>query len=202
MYLAGGQLFSGPDLKTFLAERLAALDRAIAELGAADFAAPNMAGLPARLFSRFRMPETLLLADESYFVDEHDMTVAEAGLPSDGLPSDGGQAYPADAILKSVTIAIPFQGDPVLLTHRPAVFSAHQPEATVVGQELHIGFIAAAEEEWMIQHRFQQHIALIERTLEVTQWQAMDFNAQLADHILAKLKARQAALGLTNIPNQ
>lgn len=198
MYLSGGQLFSGPDLKTFLAERLAALDQVIGELGPADFAAARWATLATGLFARFRIADTQLLADQSYFVDEHDMTLAEAGLPSEGLPADGGQAYPPDAILKSVTIAIPFQGDPVLLTHRPAVFSAHQPEATVVGQELHVGFIAAAEEEWMIEHRFQQHIALIERTLEVTQWQAMDFNAKLADHIHAKLKARQAAVGAAN----
>ena len=42
----------------------------------------------------------------------------------------------------------------------------------------------------MIQHRFQQHIALIERTLEVTQWQAMDFNAELTGQIRARLRAR------------
>ena len=195
MYLAGGQLFSGPELKTFLAERLGEADAAVAALGPADFAARSEAALESALASRFRMPEAHLLAEDSYFVEEHEMTVAEAGLPSEGLPSEGGQPYPPDAILKSVTIAIPFRGHPALFTHRPNVFSAHQPEATVVGQELHIGFIVAPEEEWMIQHRFQQHIALIERTLEVTQWQAMDFNSELTGQIRAKLRARKAAVG-------
>lgn len=194
MYLAGGQLFSGPDLKTFFAERLLALDAAVAALDSADFAASSEAALQSALLSRFGMAETHLLVADSYFVDERDMTVAEAGLPVDGLPSDGGQPYAPDTILKSVTIAIPFIGHPALLTHRPTVFSAHQPEATVVDQELHIGFIAAPEEEWMIEQRFQQHIALIERTLEVTQWQAMDYNAKLPGLIRAKLRARMAAL--------
>jgi hypothetical protein len=195
MYLAGGQLFSGPDLKTFLADRLNALDAAVMALGAADFAAQSEAALESALASRFRVPDAHLRAEDSYFVGEREMTVAEAGLPVEGLPSEGGQPYPPDAMLKSVTIAIPFQGHPALFTHRPNVFSAHQPEATLVGQELHIGFIVAPEEEWMIQHRFQQHIALIERTLEVTQWQAMDFNAELPGQIRARLRARKAAVG-------
>ena len=194
MYLAGGQLFSGPDLKTFFAERLSELDGAIAVMGREDFAVRSEAAMESGLIARFAMPETHLLVADSYFFAERDMSLAEAGLPMDGLPSDGGQAYAPDTILKSVTIAIPFIGHPALLTHRPTVFSAHQPEATVVDRELHVGFIAAAEEEWMIEQRFQQHIALIERTLEVTQWQAMDFNAKLPGLIRAKLRARKVAL--------
>lgn len=195
MYLAGGQLFSGPNLKTFLADRLKEAEAAIAALSAEDFAARSEAALESVLMSRFRMPESHLLAEESYFADERELTVAEANLPTEGLPSEGGAPYPPDAMLKSVTIAIPFRGHPALFTHRPNVFSAHQPEADVVGQELHVGFIVAPEEEWMIQHRFQQHIALIERTLEVTQWQAMDFNSELLGHIRAALRARKTALG-------
>jgi hypothetical protein len=197
MYLAGGQLFSGPDLKTFLADRLREAEAAIAALTAEDFAARSEAALESMLVSRFRMPEGHLVAEDSYFVEEHETTAGEIGLPTEGLPTEGGEPYPPDAILKVVTIAIPFRGHPALFTHRPNVFSAHQPEATVVGQELHIGFIAAPEEEWMIQHRFQQHIALIERTLEVTQWQAMDFNSDLTGEIRARLRARKAELGLS-----
>jgi hypothetical protein len=197
MYLAGGQLFSGPDLKIFLADRLGEAEAAITALTAEDFAARSEAALESMLVSRFRMPEGHLVAEDSYFVEEHETTAGEIGLPTEGLPTEGGEPYPPDAILKCVTIAIPFRGHPALFTHRPNVFSAHQPEATVVGQELHIGFIAAPEEEWMIQHRFQQHIALIERTLEVTQWQAMDFNSDLTGEIRARLRARKAALGLS-----
>jgi hypothetical protein len=193
MYLAGAPLFSGPHLKDFLSDRLSELGRAIGELSEADFAARSNAALESALVSRFRMPETYLLVDDSYFAAERELTVAEAGLPSEGLAESAGSAYPADTILKSVTIAIPFKGHPALLTHRPNVFSARQPEADVVGEELHVGFIVALEEEWMIQHRFQQHIALIERTLEVTQWQAMEFNTQLIDHVREKLRARHSA---------
>ena len=194
MYLAGAPLFSGPNLKDFLSDRLSELDRAIDALSAVDFAARSDAALESALVSRFRMPEALLLVDDSYFLAERELSVAEAGLPSDGLAANSGSAYPADAMLKSVTIAIPFRGHPALFTHRPNVFSAHQPEADVVGEELQVGFIVALEEEWMIQHRFQQHIALIERTLEVTQWQAMDFNAQLMDQVRERLAARKAAV--------
>jgi hypothetical protein len=197
VYLAGGQLFSGPDLKTFLDDLLREAGAAIAALTAADFAARSEAALESMLVSRLRVPETHLVVDDSYFIDERDVTVAEIGLPTEGLPTEGGTPLPPDAILKSVTIAIPFRGHPVLFTHRPTVFSVHQPEATVVGHELHVGFIVAPEEEWMIQHRFQQHIALIERTLEVTQWQAMDFNSTLISEIRTRLRARKAALGLS-----
>lgn len=195
MYLAGGQLFSGPHLNEFLADRMAEVAAAVAALGAEDFAARSEAALESMLVSRFRMSEGQLLSEEAYFVDERELSVAEAKLPSEGLPSGGGQAYPSDMVLKSVTIAIPFRGHAAFFTHRPNVFSTHQPEAEVVGQALHVGFIAAPEEEWMIQHRFQQHVALIERTLEVTQWQAMDFNSELAGQVRAKLRARKAVLG-------
>lgn len=197
MYLAGGQLFSGPALTNFLDDLLREADVAVMALTAADFAARSEAALESMLVSRLRVPETHLVVEDSYFIDERDVTVAEIGLPTEGRPTEGDTPLPLDAILKSVTIAIPFRGHPVLFTHRPNVFSAHQPEATVVGHELHVGFIVAPEEEWMIQHRFQQHIALIERTLEVTQWQAMDFNATLIGEIRTRLRARKAALGLS-----
>lgn len=196
MYLAGGQLFSGPNLKDFLDGLLRQADAAVTALTAVDFAARGEAALEAMLVARWRVPETHLVAEDSYFIEERDVTVAEIDLPSVGLPTEGGTPLPSDALLKSVTIAIPFRGSPALFTHRPNVFSAHQPEAMVVGEELHVRFIVAAEEEWMIQHRFQQHIALIERSLEVTQWQAMEFNGALADAIRSHLSARKAALGL------
>lgn len=194
MYLTGGQLFSGPDLKTFLTERQAEAEAAIAELGPDDFASRSEAALESALMSRFRMPESHLVAEDSYFIQETEMTVAEAKLPQEGQPVEGGEPMPPDTMMKKIVIAIPFRGHPALFTHRPNVFSAHQPEAHVVGQELHVGFIVLPEEEWMIQHRFQQHIALVERTLEVTQWQAMDFNANLLGRIRDALRARKAAL--------
>jgi hypothetical protein len=115
-------------------------------------------------------------------------------LPLEGQPVEGANPLPPETMLNSVTIAIPFQGPPELLTMRPNVFSAHQPEGEIRGQELLVSFVAPLVREDFIEYRFQQHIALIERTLEVTQWQAMDFNTELPLKLRPILKARRAAL--------
>ncbi len=42
-----------------------------------------------------------------------------------------------------------------------------------------------------MEQNFKQHIGLIERQLEVTQWQVMGFNAELAGDIQAALSERK-----------
>ena len=65
MYLAGGQLFSGPDLKDFLADRLREIDRAIADMSTADFAASasansaNFSSLAPAVFAPIPIAEQL-----------------------------------------------------------------------------------------------------------------------------------------------
>ncbi|HEY4136278.1 MAG TPA: hypothetical protein VGO34_13810 [Alphaproteobacteria bacterium] len=191
MYLAGNQLFSNGELRDWLAERLEQAKAFVMSFTTEEFKRSDML-LESAVMSRFRVPEVHLIVEECYFVDEKEMTVAEANLPMEGQPVEGAVPLPPDTKLKAVTIAIPFQGPHQLLTMRPNVFSAHQPEAEVRGQELIVDFVAPLAVEDHIENRFQQHIALIERTLEVTQWQAMDFNTDLPMKVRALIRQRRA----------
>lgn len=193
MYLAGEQLFNDGDLKDWLDARLKEAFAYVESFTAENFAAYSDMALESAVMSRYRVPETHLFVDQAYFVEEGELTVAEANLPLEGQPV-GGNPLPPDTVLKSITIAIPFQGPHQLLTLRPNVFSAHQAEGEVKGQELLVNFVVPKVREDFVEHRFQQHIALIERTLEVTQWQAMDFNTELPLKLRPLLKARRAAL--------
>ncbi len=193
MYLAGEQLFNDGDLKDWLDARLQEAVGYIDSFTAENFAAYSDMALESAVMSRYRVPDVLLLVDKAYFVEESELTVAEANLPLEGQPV-GGNPLPLDTKLKSITIAIPFQGPHQLLTMRPNVFSVHQAEGEVRGQEVIVNFVVAAVREDFVEHRFQQHIALIERTLEVTQWQAMDFNTELPLKLRPLLKAKRAAL--------
>jgi hypothetical protein len=194
MYLAGEQLFNDGDLKDWLDARLKEAFAYVDGFTAENYAAYSDMALESAVMSRYRVPETHLFVDQAYFVEEHELTVAEANLPMEGQPTEGANPLAPDTKLKSVTIAIPFQGPSQLLAMRPNVFSVHQAEGEIRGQEIWVNFVAAAVREDAIEYRFQQHIALIERTLEVTQWQAMDFNTDLPLKLRAVLKARRAAL--------
>lgn len=194
MYLAGEQLFNDGDLKDWLDARLKEAFAYVDSFTPENFAAYSDMALESAVMSRYRVPETHLFVDRAYFVEEQELTVAEANLPMEGQPTEGANPLLPDTKLKSVTIAIPFQGPSQLLSMRPNVFSAHQAEGEIRGQELWVNFVAAAVREDAIEYRFQQHIALIERTLEVTQWQAMDFNTELPLKLRPLLKSRRAAL--------
>ncbi len=193
MYLAGEQLFNDGDLKDWLEARLKEAFAYIDSFTAENFAAYSDMALESAVMSRYRVPETHLFVDQAHFVEESELTVAEANLPLEGQPVGGNPLSP-DTVLKSITIAIPFQGPPQLLTMRPNVFSVHQAEGEVKDQQVIVNFVVPKVREDFVEQRFQQHIALIERTLEVTQWQAMDFNTELPLKLRPALKAKRAAL--------
>jgi hypothetical protein len=193
MYLAGEQLFNDGDLKDWLDARLNEAIAYAEGFTAENFAAYSDMALESAVISRYRVPEVLLMVDKAYFIEESELTVAEANLPLEGQPVGGNPLAP-DTKLKSITIAIPFQGPHQLLSMRPNVFSVHQAEGEIRGQEVVVNFVVPIVREDFVEHRFQQHIALIERTLEVTQWQAMDFNTELPLKLRPILRARRAAL--------
>ncbi len=138
------------------------------------------------LLARFRMADPGLSLDKSYFV-------AERRLGPGDLEEFEAANLPAGDItkFKAITIAIPIKGDAALFEGRPSIYNMHQPQADIVDGELHICFLLAEVEEWHLEQNFKQHIGLIERQLEVTQWQVMGFNADLPGDIQTAISAHK-----------
>ncbi len=177
MFTTGAQLFSGQDLDEVFQARHRQINQAIAALDADALKAGN-SELAQSLVTRFAIIEPGMEIDKSYFLDERALNPAEA---MEANPSS--EAPP----MKAVTIAIPITGDETMFQCRPAMYSVHQPQAECVDHELRICFLLTEVEEQHLEHSFQQQLALIERQLEVIQWQIKGFNSELPDFVLGAL---------------
>lgn len=174
MFLVGPYLFSGDDLDAYLTARRAdaiAAARARGDGGGAEAV--------RELFERFRIPETGMHVEKAHFTDERGLTADES--EAINVKDEDRHKF------KAVTIAIPYSGDEHLFTCRPAVYSAHQPQAEVRDGALHMTWFLSEAEEFQLENNFKRQIALIERTLEVTQWQAMGCNQEIMEALKAEL---------------
>ena len=186
MYIAGDYLFSGSDLDEIFEARKGAVREAIAALDVDQVGEADEAKLVDSFVSRFQFPTPRMHWDKSYFFEERALE------PGDSEAAESSDAPVENAAgTKAITIAVPFEGDAQLFQCRPAICSVHQPQADIVDRELRICFIVTEAEEWHLQHKFEQQIALIERQLEVTQWQVMGFNAELPEFVHNAFRARR-----------
>ena len=173
MFTTGAYLFSGQDLNEVFQARHRQINQAIAALDAEALKAGN-SELAQSLVTRFTIAEPGMAIDKSYFLDERALDPAEA---MEANPSS--EAPP----MKAVTIAIPITGDETMFQCRPAMYSIHQPQAECADHELRICFLITEAEEQYLEHSFQQQLALIERQLEVIQWQIKGFNSELPEFV-------------------
>lgn len=173
MYLVGPYLFSGDDLEAYLAARRREALAALAEIPASDISAKGPDAVLAALHRRFAVAPTSLHEDDAYFGAERELDAEERA--SIGIKPDDGGTF------KAISIVIPFSGDEHLLTCTPTIYSAHQPQAEVKDGKVTVTYFLNAVEEAQLENSFKRLIALIDRTLEVTQWQAMGHNEKLKE---------------------
>lgn len=177
MFIVGPYLFTGDELDAYLKDRMAeALRAARAEKADAE-PSRSHADIVRAVYDRFRIPETHMHVDKAFFVDERPLNDEECAAIAVG---DEDKAK-----YKAVTIAVPYSGDSHLFTCQPTIYSANQPQAEVTDEALRMTWFLAEVEEFQLETNFKRTIALIERTLEVTQWQAMGCNQEM----MAALKA-------------
>lgn len=194
MFTVGPYLFSGEELEKQLtvrkAEALAAARKVATgnetgnetgkktgdETGGGDRSARVR-----ELYDRFKIADTSMHVDRAFFADERSLTDEEA--EAIAVPAGDRDSF------KAVTIAVPYTGDPRLFTATPTIYSAHQPQAEVGDDALRFTWFLNEVEEFQLENNFKRTIALVERTLEVTQWQAMDFNQTLMADLKAELLA-------------
>lgn len=184
MFMVGPYLFSGDKLDEYLSGRRAAALEAVKELPAEKLADSPRDAL-VEVHKRYSIPVTNLHADTAHFTGERQLTGEEC--EAIGASPDDAEKF------KAISIAIPFTGDEHLFTCTPAIYSAHQPQAEVKDGELHVTYFLSETEEFQLEQNFKRNIALIERTLEVTQWQAMTHNEQLMDALNEAISARAGA---------
>lgn len=177
MFTTGAYLFSGQDLNEVFQFRHRQINQAIEALDA-DALKAGGSDLAQSLVTRFAIAEPGMAIDKSYFLDERALNPAEV---MEANPS--GEAPP----MKAVTIAIPITGDETMFQCRPAMYSVHQPQAECADHELRICFFITEVEEQHLEHSFQQQLALIERQLEVIQWQIKGFNSELPEFVQGAL---------------
>ena len=180
MFIVGPYLFSGDEFDLYLKDRKAeAMVAARGADGGGDRADGDAGDRVSALYERFHIAETKMHLDQAYFSGEHPLDDEECAAIA--VKDEDRENY------KSITIAIPYSGDAHLFTCQPAVFSANQPQADVKEDTLHLTWFLSEVEEFQLENHFKRQIALIERTLEVTQWQAMGCNQEMMAALKAEL---------------
>ncbi len=179
MFMVGPYLFSGDSLEGYLAAQRAAAIAALKERVPAGASAARRDAVLREVHARFRIPVTNMNVEDAHFTAERPLTGEER--EAIGVAPEDADKY------KAISIAIPYAGDAHLFTCTPTIYSAHQPQAEVKDGELHVTYFLNEIEEFQLENNFKRQIALIDRTLEVTQWQAMAYNEQLMDALSGAL---------------
>lgn len=185
MFLVGAYLFSGDNLEAYLGGRRDAALKALSEISPDDIRAKGRNAVLRDLRDRFAVPQTTLHVDDAYFQ-------AERALKPDELEAIGARPEDSEKF-KALSIVIPFSGDEHLLTCTPNIYSANQPQADVADGKVTVTYFINEVEEMQLENNFKRLVALVERTLEVTQWQAMGHNEKLTDALSAALAERLGA---------
>ena len=181
MFIVGPYLFSGEELEGWLKARH---EEALEASRDDDGEARSGADQVRAIFEQFQVPETELHPEGAVFAEERPLNDEECA--AIGVRDEDKDHF------KAITIAVPYTGDEHLLTCRPTIYSAHQPQAEVTDDEVRITWFLSEAEEFQLENNFKRIIALIDRTLEVTQWQAMGFNQELMEALKSALMGRQA----------
>jgi hypothetical protein len=178
LFIVGPYLFSGDELDLYLKDRKA---EAVAAARGGDASGEGAAVAPGdrvrALYEKFQIAETQMHIGQACFSGERPLNDEEC--EAIAVKDEDRDTY------KAITITIPYSGDSHLFTCQPTVYSANQPQAEVKDGVLHMTWFLAEVEESQLENNFKRQIALIERTLEVTQWQAMGCNQEM----MAALKA-------------
>jgi len=183
LFIVGPYLFSGDELELYLkdrqAEALAAARTAdTGGSGSGNDAAKDPGDCVRALYERFHIPETRMHIDQACFSGERPLKDEEC--EAIAVKDEDRDTY------KATSITIPYSGDEHLFTCQPTVYSANQPQAEVKDGVLHMTWFLAEVEESQLENNFKRQIALIERTLEVTQWQAMGCNQAMMSALKAE----------------
>ena len=187
MFIVGPYLFTGDELDAYLKDRKAeALASARDGMARGGGARPG-AEIVRSVYDRFRIPETRMHVDRAHFVEERPLNDEEC--EAIAVRDEDRATY------KAVTIAVPYSGDTHLFTCRPTIYSANQPQAEVRDGALFITWFLAEVEEFQLENNFKRTIALIERTLEVSQWQAMACNQDMMEALKTEVMGRAGAGG-------
>ena len=191
MFIVGPYLFSGDELAEYLQARkagtLAAAGEKAGEQENDGEGAAGGADLVAAIYDRFHIAETELHPDQAYFIAERPLDDEEWA--SIGVADEDRQKY------KRMGIVVPYSGDQHLFTCRPTIYSAHQPQADVRDGALHMIWFLNEVEEDQLENNFKRQIALIDRTLEVTQWQAMGCNQEMMEDLKREILGAAPAGG-------
>ncbi|MFM2129419.1 MAG: hypothetical protein RL477_965 [Pseudomonadota bacterium] len=182
MYLVGPYLFSGAELEVWLARRRAAALDELAGISAEQLGSKGADAVLRELRGRYGVAHTALHSDDAFFAGERELTAEERA--SINVSADDTTRY------KALSIVIPFSGDEHLLTCTPSIYSAHQPQAEVKDGKITVTYFLSEIEEAQLENSFQRLIALIDRTLEVTQWQALGHNEKLGEALHGEIARR------------
>jgi hypothetical protein len=187
LFIVGPYLFSGDELDGYLKGRAAEAEAAARATPGDKEAGLSGAERVRAIYDRFCIPETQMHVDKAIFTGERPLNDEEC--EAIGVKDEDKATY------KSVSIAVPYSGDEHLFICQPTIYSANQPQAEVKDGALHMTWFLAEVEEYQLENNFKRMIALIERTLEVTQWQAMGCNQDMMEALKAELMGAGAAGG-------
>ncbi len=178
MFIVGPYLFSGEELVQYLEDRKAEVMAAARDAGDSKHDT-DPADRVRALYESFHIPETQMHPDKACFTGERPLNDEECAAIH-VRDEDRGK-------YKSISIDVPYSGDSHLFIDRPTIYSANQPQAEVKDGVLHMTWFLAEVEEPQLENNFKRQIALIDRTLEVTQWQAMGCNQEMMAALRAEL---------------
>jgi hypothetical protein len=143
------------------------------------------------LIERYTQYPPILKDDEKYICrdEENDVDVSR-----DRMRAIFDRSRPSYIKGISVTVAIPFDGDPNLFYYTPSTYTYSSPHGDIIGQEIHLTYTRAEHNAEELNKTIERDIDNIKQYLGWVQRDAENFNKSLEPFIRDSIRSRKAKL--------
>lgn len=149
----------------------------------------NEEELVAALVDQFRLDVPTIIDDAIHIADHSETQVDVSRDPYRGITDRSRPFYVSGTTL---TIAIPFEGNPQLFRVRPNLYSNSYPGGTIVDNEIHFVYTTAGEDSTEIETNYKRTVAEIKQYLDILRgFIENQFNNQLQASIREQVSQRK-----------
>jgi len=143
------------------------------------------------LIDKYSLQAPILHDEDKYIAREEEADVDVSGDPMRAVFDRSRPTYIKGI---SITIAVPFEGDPNLFYFSPSTFTYNPPRGDVVGQEIHLSYTKTEHNPDELNKEITRGINDIKKYLEWVNRDVGNFNSSLEPLIREAISKRKAKL--------
>jgi hypothetical protein len=182
-------LFSDSDIYEYIENRKKQLSNAIQSLDQNYLLNSSEEDLIAALIDQFNINIPVILDNEIHIAD-YGETPVDVSRDLDRYISDRSRSFYLQGT--KLTIVVPFEGDAQLFKISPNVYSTTKPIGRIIGNEIHLEYMTAAEDGSAIEASYKRTVSEVKQYLDWSrEFIENQFNNQLPASVREQITSRK-----------